>query len=89
MGIFDFLTGKTKLQKPQLDRLFAMSTAAVTLDTQLGLTSVGKAAISFKPFSSRRFRESGQDLGAMLSRRARSSARPFPSRPTSTATSGP
>ena len=66
MGIFDFLTGKTKLQKPQLDRLFAMSTAAVTLDTHLGLKPVGKAAISFKPFSSRRFRESGQDLGAML-----------------------
>jgi hypothetical protein len=66
MGLFDFLTGKTKLEKPRLDRLFAMSTAAVTLDTQLGLKPVGKAAISFKPFSSRRFRESGQDLEAML-----------------------
>ena len=55
MGLFDFLTGKTKLEKPRLDRLFAMSTAAVTLDTQLGLKSVGKAAISFKPFA-RRFR---------------------------------
>jgi hypothetical protein len=66
MGLFDFLTGRTKLQKPRLDRLFALSTAAVALDTQLGLPPTGKAAISFKPFSSRRFRESGQDLGQML-----------------------
>jgi hypothetical protein len=66
MGIFDFLSGKTKLEKPRLEKLFAMSTAAVTLDTQLGLRSSGKAAIAFKPFSSRRFRESGQDLQAML-----------------------
>src|SRR5262249_58203931 len=66
MAWFDSRTGKTKLEKPRLDRLFALSTAAVTMDTQLGLKPAGKAAISFKPFSSRRFRESGQDLGEML-----------------------
>src|SRR4051812_43512921 len=43
-----------------------MSAAAVTLEVNLGLTPAGKAAIAFKPFSSRRFRESGQDLQAML-----------------------
>jgi hypothetical protein len=66
VGLFDFLTGRTKLEKPQLDRLFAMSTAAVTLDAQLGLHNAGKAAIAFKPLSSRRFRENGQDLDGML-----------------------
>jgi hypothetical protein len=66
MGFFDFLSGKTKLEKPRLDKLFAMSTAAVALDTGLGLRPTGKAAIAFKPFSSRRFRESGQDLDSML-----------------------
>ena len=54
-----------------------MSTAAVTLDTQLGLKPVGKAAISFKPFSSPLPRErpgsramlesAGQELGSTIS----------------------
>jgi len=66
MGFFDFLSGKTKLEKPRLDKLFAMSTAAVTLEQNLGLRPAGRAAIAFKPFSSRRFRESGQDLQSML-----------------------
>ena len=35
MGLFDVLTGKTKIKKPAPDRLFAMATAGVTLDTAL------------------------------------------------------
>jgi hypothetical protein len=66
VGIFDFLTGKTKLEPPKLDGLFAMSTAAVTLEQNLGLRPSGAAAICFKPLSSRRFREGGQDLNEMV-----------------------
>jgi hypothetical protein len=66
VGIFDFLTGRARLEKPTLDALFAMSAASVTLEVDMGLKSSGKAAIAFKPFSSRRFRESGQDLQEML-----------------------
>jgi hypothetical protein len=66
VGFLDFLSGRTRLEPPKLDALFAMSTAAVTLDVQLALHPMGRAAIAYKPLSSRRFRESGTDLTSML-----------------------
>jgi hypothetical protein len=66
MGLFDSLLGRTKLQKPSLERLFAISTAQVTLDTGMGLRPAQKAAICFKPMSSARFRESGTDVEGMV-----------------------
>jgi hypothetical protein len=62
MGLLDSLLGRTKLERPSLDRLFAMSTAQVTLSTGLGLEPSDRAAICFKPMSSARFRESGKDI---------------------------
>src|SRR5689334_22381615 len=67
MGLFDSLLGRTKLEKPTLERLFAISTAVVTLDTSLGLEPAQKAAICFKPMASARFRESGKDIEDMVS----------------------
>jgi hypothetical protein len=67
VGLFDSLLGRTKLEKPSLERLFAISTAQVTLDTSLGLKPAAKAAICFKPMASARFRESGQDVEGMVS----------------------
>jgi hypothetical protein len=55
MGLFDVLTGKRKIKGPAPDRLFAMSTAGVTLDTELGLKSSGKAAIVFQPLGTADF----------------------------------
>jgi hypothetical protein len=49
MGFLDVLTGKRKLAPPAADRLFAISTAYVTLETALGITSRGAAAIVFQP----------------------------------------
>ena len=66
MGLFDSLLGRTKVEKPTLERLFAMSTAQVTLDTSLDLRPSQKAAICFKPMSSSRFRESGKDIEEMV-----------------------
>jgi hypothetical protein len=55
MGLFDVLTGKRKIKGPAPDRLFAMSTAGVTLETELGLKSSGKAAIVFQPLGTSDF----------------------------------
>jgi hypothetical protein len=55
MGLFEVLTGKRKIKGPAPDRLFAMSTAGVTLDTELGLKSSGKAAIVFQPLGTSDF----------------------------------
>ena len=53
MGLF----GRTKLKQPADERLFALTTAAVTLQVELGLIYAGKAALVFKPLSASAFDE--------------------------------
>jgi hypothetical protein len=55
MGFLDVLMGKRKLAGPAPDRLFAISTAYVKLETELGIISRGAAAIVFQPLSSADF----------------------------------
>jgi hypothetical protein len=55
MGFLDVLTGKRKIKGPAPDRLFAMSTAGVTMDTDLGLHTAGKGAIVFQPLGTADF----------------------------------
>lgn len=60
------LFGRKKLSEPKEDRLFALTTAAVTLETELGLTSAGAAAIAFKPQSSGEFRSAFDDVDRLV-----------------------
>ncbi len=56
MGFLDILTGGgRKLKQPAPDRLFAMSTAAITMELQLHLASSGRAAIVFQPLATSDF----------------------------------
>ena len=55
MGFLDVLMGRRKLAQPAPDRLFAMSTAYVTMETGLGITSRGAAAIVFQPLATADF----------------------------------
>lgn len=55
MGFLDVLTGRRKLAAPAPDRLFAISTANVLFDTQLGLKTRGSAAIVFQPLATTDF----------------------------------
>ena len=62
MGFLDVITGRRKLAKPAPDRLFAMSTAYVTFETSLELTSRGAAAIVFQPLSTADFSSIVRDM---------------------------
>ena len=62
MGLFDVILGRRKLAKPAADRLFAMSTAYVKFETELGITSRGSAAIVFQPLSSSDFQTIVSDM---------------------------
>jgi hypothetical protein len=62
MGLLDVLRGKRKLSQPAPDRLFAMSTAQVTMETEMGLTSAGKAAIVFQPLATADFQSIVADM---------------------------
>jgi hypothetical protein len=62
MGLFDVISGKRKLKQPAPDRLFAMSTAYVTLQTELELTSRGVAGIVFQALDTADFSELVKDM---------------------------
>ncbi|MFL5928835.1 MAG: PspA-associated protein PspAB [Gaiellaceae bacterium] len=66
MGLRDVLFGKKKLSEPKGDQLFALATAAVTLDTELGLKPAGAGAIAFKPQSSGEFRSAFDDVDQLV-----------------------
>lgn len=48
MGLRDALFGRTTQAQPKLDNLFALSTGALTLDSELDLVSSGEAGLCFK-----------------------------------------
>jgi hypothetical protein len=62
MGFLDILRGKRELKQPAPDRLFAMSTAYVKMDMELGLRSTGKAAIVFQPLATADFEQLVRDM---------------------------
>ncbi len=62
MGFLDVLTGKRKLAKPAPDRLFAISTAYVQMQTGLGMSSRGTAAIVFQPLATADFDSIVRDM---------------------------
>src|ERR671925_1385891 len=66
MGLRDVLFGKKKLAGPARERLFALTTAAVTLDVELGLRSAGVGGICFKPLSAGDFVRAENDLQQLL-----------------------
>jgi hypothetical protein len=62
MGFLDVITGRRKLAGPAPDRLFAMSTAYVTLETGLNIKSRGAAAIVFQPLATADFESIVTDM---------------------------
>jgi hypothetical protein len=66
LGLRDVLFGKKSLAGPARERLFALTTAAVTLDTELGLKTAGVGGIVFKPLSAGEFVRAENDLQQVL-----------------------
>jgi hypothetical protein len=66
VGLRDVLSGRKKLPGPARERLFALTTAAVTLDTELGLKTAGVGAICFKPLSAGEFVRAQSDVEQLL-----------------------
>ncbi len=67
MGFLDaLLGGRRKLSGPAPDRLFAMSTAYVQLETGLGITSRGSAGLVFQPLGTAEFESLMKDTDELL-----------------------
>jgi hypothetical protein len=73
LGLGDVLFGRNKLKGANLDKLFALSTAQITLDTEVGLKPAGVAAVVFKPLSAGEFTQAERDLDELLGVAARDS----------------
>ena len=66
MGLFDTLLGRTKPVKANLDALFALPSAAITLQVTSGLVSTRKAGVCFKPPAGQNFTDMQSELEKML-----------------------
>jgi hypothetical protein len=66
VGLADVLFGRKRLKDAKTDPLYALSTAGVTLEFELGLKSAGRAAVTFKPMSSSDFVRAENELQALL-----------------------
>ena len=66
MGLTDVLFGRKKLKSPAGERLFALSTARVTLEVELGLKSAGAGGVVFKPLSAGEFVRAENELQELL-----------------------
>lgn len=66
MGLLDAILGKTELPQAKTERLFAISTAAVTMEASLGLKADGAAAICFKPMESSKYDRAYRDIEGLL-----------------------
>jgi hypothetical protein len=62
MGLFDALLGRRKVKGPAPDRLFALTTAYVGLETAQGITTRGSAAIVFQPLATGDFQSIVKDM---------------------------
>jgi hypothetical protein len=66
LGLGDILSGRKKLKEPAADRLFAISTARITLETELELKPTGTAGVCFKSLSSGEFVRAENELQQLL-----------------------
>jgi len=73
MGLGNILFGRKKLSGAKLDKLFALPSAAITMDAELGLRSDGVAAVVFKPLSAGDFMRAEQEIDELLGVAARDS----------------
>ena len=55
MGLRDILTGRHEVKGPAPDRLFAISTAYITLESEHGIKPTGSAAIVFQALATSEF----------------------------------
>jgi hypothetical protein len=73
VGLGDVLFGRKKLKGANLDKLFALSTAAISLETECNLKPGGVAAVVFKPLSAGEFSQAERDIDELLGVAARDS----------------
>ncbi|MEU7425392.1 hypothetical protein [Streptomyces sp. NPDC040750] len=66
MGLLDILLGRTKPVAPDLDQLFGLPSAAVTLQAAAGFTPTGEGAVCFATVEGAAFEQTHREVQALL-----------------------
>ncbi|MDO0932567.1 hypothetical protein QQY66_12980 [Streptomyces sp. DG2A-72] len=66
MGLLDILLGRTKPAAPDLDQLFALPSAAVTLQAAASFTPTGRGAVCFATVEGAAFEQTHREVQALL-----------------------
>jgi len=66
MGFFDTLLGRTKPVQPKLDDLFALPSAAITLEASTGFTPTGSGSVCFRAVEGRTFADIQAEVRELL-----------------------
>ena len=66
MGLLDTLLGRSKPVKANLDRLFALPAAAITLEASEQLVPTGQAGVCFKPAAGSDFANAESEIAQLL-----------------------
>jgi hypothetical protein len=66
MGFLDALLGRSKPAQANLDKLFGLPGARITLEAAEGLVPTGKAGVCFKPASGQAFAATEQEFTQLL-----------------------
>lgn len=66
MGLFDVLKGERKARRPNLDRIFAMTTAEMTLKINLEMEPLPVSGVCFRPVDMSLFKQVMREIDDLL-----------------------
>jgi PspAB-like protein len=66
MGFWDVVTGRSRVKPANLDALFLVPSAAITLETAAGLMPTGDGAVCFRAATGAAFRQTQDEVVALL-----------------------
>jgi len=76
MGLLDILLGRSKPAAPDLDQLFGLPSAAVTLEAATGFRPTGSGAVCFATVEGAAFAQTHREVQALLDADAEREGRP-------------
>jgi hypothetical protein len=76
VGFLDTLLGRTKPVQPNLDALFSLPSAAITLEASSGLVPTGAASVCFRAAEGKAFADIEKDVRDLLAMGAATGAPP-------------
>jgi hypothetical protein len=66
MGLWDVITGRTRPKAANLDSLFLVPSAAITLQTALGLRPTGEGGVCYRAAAGTAFQQTQDEVVALL-----------------------